>query len=116
MPSSRCVVQGCSNFSNIEKGISLHFSPGVNKKSEQEQWLRFVRTHRANFKPQGRFAVCSNHFESKSFTKALLVSGSGRRIMPGAVPMSWKKHADEKVQSDRSRRKVSDCFDFVDYA
>jgi hypothetical protein len=43
------------------------------------------------------------------------VAGSGRRILPGAVPTSWKKHADEKVQSDRSRRKVSDCFDFVDY-
>ena len=27
MPSSRCVVQGCSNKSNIKLGISLHRSP-----------------------------------------------------------------------------------------
>jgi len=102
MPPKRCVVQNCSNVAN-SKGISLHFSPQAGK--VRDQWVRFVRTHRANFNPTGRFGVCSEHFDDKSFQRAVYVEGSSRRIVPGAIPTIWKKGSE--VRSDRDRRKVS---------
>ena len=58
MTGSRCVVQDCSNRSNHASGRSLHRSPAI--KSEREKWVRFVRTHRANFNPSGTFVICSD--------------------------------------------------------
>ena len=103
MPSSRCVVQGCSNKSNIKLGISLHRSP-VNG-AERDQWVRFVRTHRANFTPKGIFTVCSVHFEESCFERILHVEGYQRRIRPHSIPTIWRK-GPEKPLSERSRRKV----------
>ena len=45
----RCLVHGCSNRSDMNAGISAHFSPTI--KSERDTWLRFVYTHRANLNP-----------------------------------------------------------------
>ena len=64
MPSRRCVVQGCSNVSDISAGISVHKSPI--DKTLRAKWKAFVGTHRAHFKPDGRFAVCSDHFTPDS--------------------------------------------------
>ena len=44
----RCPVHGCNNRSDMNVGISDHFSP-------QDTWLRFVQTHRANFNRSGKF-------------------------------------------------------------
>ena len=52
----RCVVHGCSNRSDMNAGISAHFSLTI-MKSERDKWLRFVHTHRANFNPSGKFVV-----------------------------------------------------------
>ena len=49
----RCLVHGCSNISDMNAGISAHFSPTI--KSERDTWLRFVHTHRANLNPCGKF-------------------------------------------------------------
>ena len=46
-----CLVHGCSNRSDMNAGISAHFSPTI--KSERDTWLRFVHTHRANLNPSG---------------------------------------------------------------
>ena len=51
----RCLVQGCSNRSDMNAGISAHFSLTI--KSERDTWLRFVRTHRANLNPSGKFVA-----------------------------------------------------------
>ena len=103
MPSGRCTVQGCSNKSNIRAGISLHRSPEFG--SERDQWLRFVRTHRANFTPRGIFVVCSVHFEENCFERVVHVEGEQRRIRPHSIPTIWRK-GPEKPFSARSRRKV----------
>ena len=46
-----CLVHGCSNRSDMNAGISGHFSPTI--KSERDTWLRFVHTHLANLNPRG---------------------------------------------------------------
>ena len=51
----RCLVHGCSNRSDMNAGISAHFSP--TKKRERDTWLRFVHTHRANLNPSGKFVA-----------------------------------------------------------
>ena len=43
---SNRIMPGCSNRSDMNAGISAHFSPTI--KSERDTWLRFVHTHRAN--------------------------------------------------------------------
>ena len=48
----RCLVRGCSNRSDMNAGISAHFSPTI--KSERDMWLRFVHTHRANLRTFAR--------------------------------------------------------------
>ena len=47
MPSSRCVVQDCSNTSDKNTGRSLHKSP--NGESLRRISVRFVQTKQANF-------------------------------------------------------------------
>ena len=51
----RSLVHGCSNTSDVNAGISAHFSPTI--KSERDTWLRFVHTHRANLNPSGKFVA-----------------------------------------------------------
>ena len=108
MPSTRCVVQDCSNESNATEGISLHISP-INK-STRASWVRFVRTKRANFNPPDgtRFMVCSEHFSTDSFQRAYHTKGVSRRLELGVVPTVWKavsKFSEEEF-SPRQRRKV----------
>ena len=56
MPN-RCVVHGCSYRSDVNAGISAHFSPTI--KSERDKWLRFVYTHRENFTLGARGFSCA---------------------------------------------------------
>ena len=100
MGGSRCVVQGCSNVSNQEKGIALHISPAG--KTERDKWVRFVRTHRKNFAPEGRFMICSAHFEENCFTRAFY-SDFRRQIKHASVPTIWRK-AMQKAGAQRSTR------------
>ena len=51
----RCPVHGYSNRSDMNGGISAHFSPTI--KSERDTCLRFVHTHRANLNPSGKFVA-----------------------------------------------------------
>ncbi|CAB4044822.1 THAP domain-containing 2, partial [Paramuricea clavata] len=102
MPSARCVVQECSNVSNLGAGISLHRSPA--DKTEYGKWLRFVRTHRANFNPKGVFVICSGHFREECFD-GIHMKGSRRKLQPLSIPTIWKKEP-QKPLSERSRRKV----------
>ena len=105
MPSSRCVVHGCNNVSNPKEGISLHNSP-VNP-SLRAQWKRFVCAHRANFNPQGRFVVCSEHFTEDCFARTIHVGGAMKRLQPSSVPTIWRKKDKEPSTSSRDRRMVN---------
>lgn len=102
MPSSRCVVQGCSNLSNPKAGISLHNSP-VNP-SLRAQWKRFVSAHRANFNLAGRFVICSEHFTEDCFARMIHVGGAMKRLQPSSVPTIWRKKDKEPSTSSRDRR------------
>jgi hypothetical protein len=100
MPSSRCVVQDCSNVAR--PGISIHASPSNRK--DRIKWVNFVRTHRANFLPVKNFVVCSEHFAPESFHQLLPAFGSTRRLKKGSCPTIWKTVS--KVSSARERRQV----------
>jgi hypothetical protein len=112
MPSQRCVVQGCSNTSNLQQGISIHKSP--KDKRTLSKWCKFVKTHRLNFDPCGRFVICSEHFENSCFRRKFHVEGSPRILSPGSVPTIWKSPANEagnEVQvSARGHRQVRSIF------
>ena len=60
MPS-RCVVYGCSNLPDPEKGISLHKIPFYNDSrpeaiKRRKVWVDFVKSKRAKWEP-GREAI-----------------------------------------------------------
>ena len=79
----------------------------------RDKWARFVRTHRANFTPQGRFMVCSEHFGEECFKRSLDVEGSQLPLRPGSIPTIWMKQMSQELCSSRSVRtckKVSTCF------
>ena len=106
MPSTRCVVQDCSNTSDKNAGISLHKSP--NDESLRRIWVRFVQTKRANFYPstrETRFMICSEHFSTDWFERLFHLNGVSRRLQSGAVPTVWKKSPAQITTRDR--RKVS---------
>ena len=109
MPSTRCVVQDCSNESDATAGISLHISP--TNKTARANWVRFVRTKRANFNPpdETRFMVCSEHFSADSFQRVYHIQGVSHRLNLGAIPTVWKpiSNFSEDEFSPRQRRKVS---------
>lgn len=102
MPGRRCVVQGCNNTPNLDLGISVHISP--KNKSARDKWARFVRTHRANFNPRGRFMVCSDHFAQECFERSLHVESSQRTPRPGSVPSIWMNKNSQESSTSRSVR------------
>lgn len=102
MPSRRCVVQECSNVSNLSAGIS--------DQQDKAKWKAFVGTHPAHFNQDGRFAVCSDHFSPDSFERSLHVDGTVRRLKKGTFPTIWKKPGKTVIGeplSKRDRRMVS---------
>jgi len=109
MPPRRCVVQDCDRVSNKELGISMHVSPRTF--TERVKWKRFVLQHRKNFNPKGSFGVCSLHFTSDCFTRAVHVKGTERRLKAGSVPTIWKEASVSL--SERSRRRVSEFAEFL---
>jgi len=103
MPPRRCVVQYCSRVSDKELGISVHTSPSSG--NNRTKWRRFVSQHRKNFNPTGTFGICSLHFKTDCFTRAVHVKGTERRLKPGSLPTIWKETPGSI--SERSRRRVS---------
>ena len=103
MPPRRCVVQYCSRVSDKELGISMNTSPSSGNIFTKRK--RFFSQHRKNFNPTGPFGICSLHFETDGFTRAVHVKATERRIKPGSVPTIWK--VTEGSISERGRRQVS---------
>ena len=101
MPSSRCVVRGCSNVAGHH--ISIHTSP--NDRRERQKWINFVKLHRANFTPSGVFAICSDHFSPDCFHRTIPVASGTRRLKRGSCPSIWKQ-AEPVPFTERKRREV----------
>ena len=79
--------QSCRNTSYIP-GITMHHCPKEEKL--QQEWVRFFRRRRPNYKGQSKYAaLCSLHFNESSFSR-LIVAGTKvscrRNLIPGAVP------------------------------
>ena len=87
----RCVVFGCSNLANAEKGISLHRIPFLNdNKSEairrKKRWINFVRARCDKWVPTKNSAVCSEHFAPESFSRRYsVVSESESTFSPRLI-------------------------------
>ena len=71
----RCLLLGCSNRSDMNAGISAHFSSTI--KSERDTWLRLVH----NLNPSGKFvagvfkSVSRRNVFQESFTWKAVVVG-----------------------------------------
>lgn len=118
----RCVVAGCSNIPDSEKGIALHRIPFYGDersqaKARRKKWTDFVKLKRAKWSPTASSAVCSCHFAPEDFTKRLSFCGQRLQrtllkdeigILP--VPRFQRNTFEEEELSRRSRRQVSLLF------
>ena len=123
----RCVVAGCSNIPDSEKGIALHRIPFYGDersqaKARRKKWTDFVHLKRAKWSPTASSAVCSCHFAPEDFTKRLSFSGQRLQrtllkdeigILP--VPRFQRNTFEEEELSRRSRRQVSLLFCMFDH-
>ena len=115
MPN-RCVVGGCSNVADANRGISLHFIPfsGDDRpeaKKRRQQWIDFVRLKRAKWSPTPNSSICSAHFAKEDFT-GIFSSHSGKRprlatdeIGIVALP-KYANTGEDKPLSARAKRMV----------
>ena len=73
MPN-RCVVVGCSNVPDLEKGIALHAIPFWDDKrpipqERRRKWVEFVQVKRANWEASKWSVICSRHFQVDDFQR-----------------------------------------------
>ena len=79
----RCVVAGCDNVADKEKGISLHRIPYLQDerpeaKKRRKKWVDFVNLKRAKWTPTPHSVICSEHFKPEDFTRRFShVEGEG---------------------------------------
>ena len=100
----RCLVHGCSNRSDMNAGISAHFSSTI--KSERDTWLRFVHTHRANLNPSGKFVA--GVFKSVSRRNVFQERFTWKDIVVGLFLAQFLQYgrSSQKQCSKRQHRKV----------
>ena len=72
----RCVVFGCSEVANSEKGISVHVIPYFENNRpvsvrRRKRWVDFVARTRKNWRDSQSSAVCSKHFTAEDFERCL---------------------------------------------
>ena len=101
----RCLVHGCSNRSDMNAGISAHFSSTI--KSERDTWLRFVHTHRANLNPSGKFVA--GVFKSVSRRNVFQERFTWKDIVVGLFLAQFLQYgrSSQKQSSKRQHRKVT---------
>ena len=113
----RCVVFGCSNVANTEKGISLHRIPFWNDERPEAKRRRkiWVATKRAKWTPSKFSAVCSEHFTPDDYEKYLVEIPGTKDYTPqlkkdeiGIVvyPSKFKRSNIADEVSPRDKRQV----------
>ena len=70
----QCVVFGCSNFQNKEKGISMHkipsdSDPRTEVRRRRQRWIKFVNETRKHCTVGKNSSICSVHFKPEDFTR-----------------------------------------------
>ena len=79
----RCVVAGCGNVRDKEKGISIHLIPYAQDerpeaKKRRKKWVDFVNLKRAKWTPTPHSVICSEHFKPEDFSRRFShVEGEG---------------------------------------
>ena len=77
MPN-RCVVYGCSNEPNLEKGIVVHSIPFADDERQEarkrrKKWIDFVQGKRLKWKPGMTSSICLQHFKEDDFQRKFFV-------------------------------------------
>ena len=72
----RCVVAGCGNVSNKEKGVSLHIIPYSGDERNEARKRRkklvdFVKLKCAKWQPTRYSIICSEHFKPDDFSRRI---------------------------------------------
>jgi hypothetical protein len=85
MPN-RCVVCGCSNEPNVEKGIVLHcilFADDEQQEARKrrKKWIDFVQRKRLKWTPGTTSSICSQHFKEDDFQRKFFVLASEEKNM-----------------------------------
>ena len=116
----KCVVFGCSNVRNKEKGILLHPIPFFGKSESEKQkrrkkWVDFVKSKRAHWEPSEHSVVCSEHFKEEDYTNRF-ADDLVRRLKRDEIGVCVfptrharcvsSDNAADKPESERSKRKV----------
>ena len=87
MPS-RCVVGGCSNTPDLERGIAPHTIPFHRyerpmAKKRRKRWVDFIKTKRAKWEPSKTSAICSAHFLPGDFQRLFSnLPGQTKAVIP----------------------------------
>jgi hypothetical protein len=119
MPS-RCVVYGCSNLPDPEKGISLHKIPFYNDLrpeaiKRRKVWVDFVKSKRAKWEPGSGSHICSKHFKADAFDRILNLPGQENTYRQklkkddlgiASFPSIFRTDATEKQVSGRAARAI----------
>ena len=97
----------CTN-STYSDGVSMHTFPS--NMSTNRLWAKFVRFHRADFRPSKSSSLCSEHFDESCYTNRF--GNFRRQLERGSVPTiftksSGTKEAGEKSIDEREKRLVS---------
>lgn len=113
----RCVVAGCGNVSDKEKGISLHLIPYSDDerseaKKRRKKWTDFVKLKRAKWTPTKYSIICSDHFKPEDFSRRFTLfegdseSSVGNKVLkrdefgicvfPTLMPAAVARHMSER--------------------
>ncbi|KAK2564730.1 THAP domain-containing protein 2, partial [Acropora cervicornis] len=70
----KCVVYGCSNSKNKQKGISMRkipsdSDPRAEVRRRRQRWIKFVNQTRKHWIPGKTSSICSVHFKHEDFTR-----------------------------------------------
>ncbi|KAK2554591.1 THAP domain-containing protein 1 [Acropora cervicornis] len=70
----KCVVYGCSNSKNKQKGISIHkipsdSDPRAEVRRRRQRWIKFVNQTRKHWTPGKTSSICSVHFKHEDFKR-----------------------------------------------
>ena len=105
----RCVVGGCSNVPDVQKGIVLHTIPfweddRPETKNEEKRWVSFVNTKRAKWEPTKGSSICSQHFVPDDFQrKYLRMEGQEKAWIPRLIRDDFGVTAFPRIHAEKSR-------------
>ena len=116
----RCVVGGCSNTADSEKGVTLHvipFDKDIRPEAvkRRRKWVAFVKLKRDKWKPSSTSLICSEHFGESDYVRSFsAIVGGPNRFQPclkrdeiGVIAVPKFQCREETEQFNRSRRMVS---------